>query len=435
MIINTNYVRKSKEKDLLKKSDSITKRFELNVETHKDAIILPLLESNDNNTIWGMGGVINSYSNEYYELSSTYGHIYGGYQPNCINVVHKKVVYLGYLFPLYGEFIVQSITRLWYFLKYDSKDIDYYVFTFRCNEKRTINGNFKRIFELVGIWNKLYFISVPTQFDEVIIPEDSYQIQNYYSDEYNLIVDTIIKNALKNSDVKKYQKVFLTRSCYYSTNNSDIGLEILDDFHKRNGYHIISPENVKIDDLITIMYYAQEISSFSGTCAHNLLFTSGQNKTTVFERYPNNNPMQIDICAMRDLNISFIDANLPIYLVEYSNGVCILSYTECFRKYVEDNKLSPPSEKYYNKKSLKKSLQKYFAVYRNKYNYSMRLSYWIQSDIRMHGDGYSESYNVYKDYLDRKRPIWWWQIFLDKKIIKNYAKRFLIKLNLYKEYK
>ena len=63
-------------------------------------------------------------------------------------------MYCGYLVPQWGHFLVEAVTRLWFFLKNDLS-IDNYVFFIEENSDRSVSGNYREFLELLGVWNKI----------------------------------------------------------------------------------------------------------------------------------------------------------------------------------------------------------------------------------------------------------------------------------------
>ena len=77
-----------------------------------------------------------------------------------------------------------------------------------------MNGDFKenylKFFEILGINTKrLVRIEKPTKYKKIYVPEDSYSMQEYYSEEYCSIFEKI-KNNIK-EDEKYPKKIFLSR--------------------------------------------------------------------------------------------------------------------------------------------------------------------------------------------------------------------------------
>ena len=53
------------------------------------------------------------------------------------------MVFCGYFINHWGHFLVEAVSRLWYFIQEDNTQIDKYVFVVGENEHRILKGNYK----------------------------------------------------------------------------------------------------------------------------------------------------------------------------------------------------------------------------------------------------------------------------------------------------
>ena len=53
--------------------------------------------------------------------------------------------------------------------------MDKYVFFLKEGENREIGGNYREFLKLLGIWDKVEIICVPTTYREVIVPEIAFR--------------------------------------------------------------------------------------------------------------------------------------------------------------------------------------------------------------------------------------------------------------------
>lgn len=309
MKLNTSYLRKEKA-DLTKKlyKNNVQKLSNLKVKRVKNGIILPPLHFVNDNLIFGKGGVLDSKLN-YCELSGTEGRLYGSYDTPKTKHINKTVVYCGMFAGHWGNFLLEWVSRLWYVFKEDLS-VDYYVFTTRknhyINSKNDIKGNYARFFKLLGIWDKLYFISEPCSFDTVIVPETSFAKKKFWSCEYKSIYEHVVNSALENIKLSDTwpKKVFLSRSKFAKPNN-ELGLDMIDNYFESNGFKILYPEKLELDSLIAYLQNAEVIASMSGSSAHNLLFAKDNSKAIIIERNAIINNWQVLINQMKQLDVTY----------------------------------------------------------------------------------------------------------------------------------
>ena len=135
----------------------------------KNATILPLRRQAEDNLLFGRGGVVDE-NGEYVPLSGIEGRVQFAYPAEKKEYRDETVVYCGYLVNHWGHFLIEGVTRLWYFLENDP-GVDKYVFFLDENEEREIRANYREFLELLGIWEHLEIINTPTTYREVIVPE------------------------------------------------------------------------------------------------------------------------------------------------------------------------------------------------------------------------------------------------------------------------
>lgn len=257
---------------------------ELRCTSIEKGIVLPLKRSVTRK--WGLGGVLDS-QYKFVEdsihpgFASEHKPRFGGYYDFSIDeltYVNEDVIYCDPIYPQWGHFLVDSISRLWA-IGHTNIKIVYCGFNSSAN---SISDNFLRFFELLGIKKEqLYDVRTPTQFRSIIIPELSYIPEVYYSKEFIDIFEKVKKTALENDRKATHKKIYLTRTRFKENSKSsrEYGEENLENIFRTNGFNIVSPETLSLDELIVIISNADVIVSLSGTIAHNILFS---NKNTIF---------------------------------------------------------------------------------------------------------------------------------------------------------
>lgn len=402
-LVNFNYLRPKKaavlktwhEKDFYNKTN-------ISAESFSNAIILPLKRFEGDSLLFGRGGVVDE-SGNYIDKSAINRRVQYAYEFGKPTIKDKKVVYCGYLINHWGHFLVEAVSRMWYFLKKDDT-IDSYVFFVNSEENRTLKGNYREFFELLGVLDKIEIINTPTQYREVVVPELGYKWREYYSDEHKQIFDTIAQNIRIKPEWKRYDKIYLTRSQLAKAAELEFGLDMLDDFFSKNGYKVISPEKISLSEMIYYIRNAEICASISGSLPHNMLFANDNQKLTIVERNIYNNEIQVDVNNIKSLNATYIDANIAIYPINLGYGPFIMSYKGLLEKYAEDNKLNPPDSKHYSQKCLKKHFQSYMREYRKAYHYQWFMEEWSLRYIDYIREAYLDSLNYYGDYLSGNKP-------------------------------
>ena len=408
-MINYEYLRRKKGKVLKDWYDQgLQKRATLNAWSGLNATILPLKKNNQ--FLFGNGGVIDA-NGKYVQISAIEKRVQGNY-PIEKEPIYKdeKVVYCGYLVPHWGHFLIEAVSRLWYFLQNDST-IDRYVFFIEENKKREIQGNYKEFFELLGVWNRIDIINQPTQYREVIVPELGYKRRAYYSDAYLKIFDQIAESIQKGEDWVPADKIYMSRSQLNDVDKREFGLDMLDDYFRRNGYEVIFPEKMSLSQMIFLLRNAKTVAAISGSLPHNLLFAQNEKPLIIVERNVLNNEIQVDVDHMKELDVIYIDANLPVYSINIGYGPFIMYYTDEMRRFTEDNNYVEPDQKYQEERLVKKYFSKYLKAYKKAYRYQWFLEDWSERYIDYIREGYKDGYKILAPYLTGMKPVFWWQNF------------------------
>jgi len=206
MNINYRFLREKKADELeLWHSKPLEKKIILEKQQYNNATILPIKSKEQ--LLFGQGGVIDE-EKQYIPMSGIEWRIWGDYEYSVNEIKNEKVVYCGYLVPHWGHFLIEAVTRLWYFFEND-ETVDKYVFMVELNSTRKAEGNYKEFLELLGVYPKVEIINVPTRYREVIIPEVSYSMTKFYSEYYKKLFEVVANNACrdKNSSYLK-NKIF-----------------------------------------------------------------------------------------------------------------------------------------------------------------------------------------------------------------------------------
>lgn len=387
----------------------------------ENATILPLRSVPDDGLLFGRGGVVDS-EGQYVPLSGIPSRIGKGYSFENPVYRDEKVVYCGYLVNHWGHFLVEAVTRLWYFLEQDST-VDKYVFFLKEGEEREIRGNYREFFRLLKLWDKLEIINTPTSYREVIVPEIAFQCMEFYSPKFLGIFDAIAANVVPEPVLTPADKIFFTRSSFAKGNHLEFGADSLDNFFRRNGYQVLAPENLSLSQMIFYIRNASEIATLSGSAQHNMLFARNGQKLTIMERFVINVDYQVNVNQMRHLDVTPIDANFHLYTVDTA-GPLMLGCNHILDRYIADKGMVPPDEIYRSKKYRDKCFKGYMASYQDNYRYRWHMEPWYPEIADSLYEAYQDSYPYFKEYLDGNRPflrehyfqIHYWKQFLKRLI-------------------
>lgn len=260
-----------------------------------------------------------------------------GYRVENARYIDEKVVFGGVFYGHFGHVIIDSCTRLWHFAENDADGLRR-VFVQTPDTKFC----YGRFFDLAGMdWE---IIEEPTQFREVVVPEEAYWSFDRGKAAWLEWWDYLRKKALKTSKSRSScKKIYLTRTNFHA--NDGINEVYYENCYKNLGYEVISPEQLPLEDQICIIAHATHIVCTMGTLAHMLVFASDGADITLLLRSPSSvMPAQLTINQLRRFRWRCIEATLNPLPVSQSNGAFLYAPTPFFREYCHDTGLPEPPE-------------------------------------------------------------------------------------------
>ena len=387
----------------------------------KNATILPVHKTDEFG--WtGCGGVVDE-NGHCVDISAVECCVHPSETYTSAEYRDEKVVYCGYMIAHWGHFLIEGVTRLWYFLENDPT-VDKYVFALDEGEIREIKGNYKEFFNLLGIWDKLEFINKPITYREVIVPDMAFRRWGAYSPKYLRIFDTVAANVHGEGDTP--EKVYMSRSMLPRHKEVDFGFEALNDFFRRNGYAVVYPERLPLTQMIQYIRNADTVATVSGTLPQNMLFGKQGQKLTILERCAFIDDWQPPVNRIKELHTTYIDANISIYTVPMT-GPFIMGYNDNMRRYAEDNGLKPPDAHFYSPGYFRSCFIGYMKSYRDLYRYRWFMEPYLIPEMDYHLEAYEHGAQFFWDYLNGSKPFRWHH-YLELHYWKQFIKRILGKL-------
>lgn len=412
MNVNIKYLRPKKGKKLKESIDKfqiISKKPDY-IELI-NATILPDKKIKKNDQIVHLGGVVDS-KKKYCEMSSIKNWIQGTYDVGDTDKENKTVVYLGLFRKHWGHLLGEWASRLWYFFE-DDGNVDEYIYIYDENLEVNIDRNFKRFFQLLGIYDKIRIINKPIQFSKVIVPEMAYKISRSCSICFLKAFDKIREKALNCPDPnwESWDRIYFSRGRFQKQKKYELGNDMLDNYFKKNGFKIIYPEKLTLENLIYILNNAKTVATVSGTLQHNLIFANQNLNVITIERWPINNRIQTDFIKIKELNSTNIDSFISVYPWEYGMDLDVYSYNKLFDSFTVDNGFKKPDKKFLTDRYKKKLLKFFMASYYKKYLFKWYKDTECDENIELIREAYLDSEAIYSPYFNDGKPLFCWQMF------------------------
>lgn len=419
-MINYEYVRSQKAEWLKKREKAEFPRTEVGFTIYDNGIILPRKSVDTDKLAFGRGGVIDSTGN-YVEKSGLEFRFGGSYPISELEYRDETVIYCGMFIKHWGHFLVEVVSRLWYFLEHDNGTVKY-VFVVEENTIENVNGNYLAFFKLLGITDRIEFISKATKFKAVIVPELGYHRMKYYSNQFKKIFDTVAKNALSiNPTIHKAEKIYFSRGHFGKAVNSEIGHDFLEEYFESNGFKILYPEELTLEEMICYIRNADICATPSGTLPHNYLFAQDDKKVIIVERMTLINEMQVDVDRIKNLDVTYIDGHWLVYPETSGGGPFLYGYTQEFRKFTKDFNYKHPDIRFLSERYKKQCLRNFIKTHRSFFVYDWGMEKWTT----IYADALVESHEAtvieFSDYIRGDKPfmfVHYFQLPYIKRMIK-----------------
>ncbi len=264
-----------------------------------------------------------------------------------------KVIFGGTLHDHYGHFLIQSTARLWYWLLHKEMKICF------CPTSDNIPVFAKDFFKLLGVpEEKILFISNPTSFDEVIVPELSFMSNpigpkdSFFTDNFILPFQEIIKNITPSS----YEKVFLSLKFWPSAKS--LGEDDLEEVFNKNGFHSVEMEKLSLEEQISIIKGAKILAGINGTVMHNVLW-GGEGKKLILLHRNEEADYQCLINEAVNADCYLVRAHANPLPVPHTPGPFIIGITKYVQEFMKDFGLSNFGYSFAPEKYIKQFLDMY----------------------------------------------------------------------------
>lgn len=186
----------------------------------------------------------------------------------------EDVVYLGWLQAYhYGLFLLESLSRAWFLPEVDPSTR----VAFHQVGRYPPAGASRRILDLMGVPPERMIISTtPMRARRVFVPEALFEL---YTEAHDDMVNPFREVAAQimgsGSGKPSEQPVYLSRGRLTSDRRIIIGEAELEQILRDNGFLVVYPENLSLDEQVRLFNDHTDIFACAGSAAHTVLFTLG----------------------------------------------------------------------------------------------------------------------------------------------------------------
>lgn len=230
----------------------------------------------------------------------------------------EVAIYLGCFHWVWGHFLTDNIKRFWFLYTDQCKQLiaSGAKLVYTCVYNREVSANGAKLMAMADVDPSVFeVIKTPTQFRTLYIPDPAiihsdlsqYSLgKRFYTAEF---ADTIQRIVSKIPTERKYDKIYLTRTGIVSNYLREFGEWKIERIFRQKGYQILRPEQIGLEEQLSILHNCTHFATTEGSIAHNAIFCKPGTDVVVIRKADYINSYQLFINQMRDLNVTYIDAH------------------------------------------------------------------------------------------------------------------------------
>ncbi len=290
--------------------------------------------------------------------------------------IDEQVIFMGcgYIFNHFGHFLLEGLSRLYPMLdkKYKNKKL---VFVVNKNTKKLPSYVLDILGGLGVKQENIILIHKTTRFAGVYVPPQASVITKYISNIMNTVLDAVAKN-LENKNLKTYKKIYLSRS--KMNDGRTFGESVIEKIFANNGYQIVWPETLSLQDQITLVKNSEIIAGIAGTALHLSLFMKPGGTVIQIKRNTlnsDNAEIQNDICNFKNLNFVYIAGSIEKRPTKHFTDVPqLVGITKFMKQFFDENKFKYTSQDVVCDKYILRQYKKQLCKYKIKRTYTKFIS-------------------------------------------------------------
>lgn len=237
----------------------------------------------------------------------------------------ESVVFGGIIDDHFGHMLLDVSCRLWYLVQ--NPDFEKAVFLRYPNERP---GGFDALvlLDLMGIpRSKVEVIDRPTRFKSIIVPDETSAVLAGIRREFAMPFERVRERIAPGSA----RKLYLTRTGFEK--HDIVGERFFEEFYRRRGFQVVSPETLPIEEQVSLVAGADEIVTTLGTMSHLILFAKPTARVTIFVRW-SCQPAQLLIDKAAGIEPNYVDAFSNPLPVRHNEGPFLMLPNQYFRDYL-----------------------------------------------------------------------------------------------------
>ena len=253
--------------------------------------------------------------------------------PPCFNY---SAVYLGYLgIPSFGHYLLEHWNRAYAFLDEKYRNAKFVLVD--DGQTDAVPDFVTGLARLLGMpAENLIILNKSAKFENVYVPEQGFRMYEYSSKEFGEIYAKTAENV-KGS--KSFDKIYVSRAALKS--RKTYGEEKVQSIFEKNGYHIVYPEQLPLEEQIALMKNCKSLAGCAGTALHLALFMPPGGSVVQIKRNKSKDDscgVQYLITETKEQSLILVDASIEKYKTKHHGDYAqIIGVNEHLKQFFDDN--------------------------------------------------------------------------------------------------
>lgn len=193
---------------------------------------------------------------------------------------NERSLYLGVIFPHFGHFILESVSRTWVVQDFSASFDKYYFHPWDqgMSDEITKQDFFKTCLDALGIdRSRIHIIQNEGQWiQNCLIPDQLFNINHQVHHKQASIFNVVREfardccGAARNSPISRQCRVYLSRSRQHRRAENEAALEAL---FRAHGFEVVVPEGLPFSDQVQLAAEADIMAGCDGSALHLAAFS------------------------------------------------------------------------------------------------------------------------------------------------------------------
>lgn len=276
----------------------------------------------------------------------------------------SHTLFIGKIESNWGFFLVESLSRLWYYIEHPEICKFAYIAPAEANGDDIFGTHTARIlevFSILGIKREQLNRITEKEIDRCIVPSEAFHHLEiptygkktasayldflgknvdgvpayYFTEKYKIIYNTIRDNCTCNLPV--FEKIYFSRTRLKK--KKEVGEKSLEEIFAANGFKLLYPEQLSPSAQIWYVKNCKVLASVEGTLAHNSLFASDGMKQIILRKQSEIIPRQYMINQAKGIETYYIKCfkePFNSFPISHSKGPFLLWAGDDLRSFCSD---------------------------------------------------------------------------------------------------